>query len=1116
MENVKEKYLVPMIGLGNCGKSTFLNTLINIDDNILETGDQGKTNFVCIIRYNENLNEPEFYHVSIEKKEGKIFYIEKDERIKGLTKIKEEIKNLNNKYENEKNFQNLYYILEIKMNIPFIKDSKFFEKYDLVDIPGLDNEKIKIIDNIKENIKFCIYMINSKYYKDNIDIIKEVNKICNLNFNNSLIILSKIDEIKNKKDIMKRFKTLLMENFGDNVYDNSNTIMKLDSICLKYEIMAQNNFEYLLRYYWRKSYFEKDANEKSFLKIIEKSFLKIIEKTLFEMLMSNKNFININNLDEFCKTMANKVNSDESDEILKIIKKLESDNIPIKYKRNKNYIHSLYQCFKEKLIIISESKMKKKINDYFEKTKEITKRKSIEKVKENKKENKKEINIINILNQFKIFFNENFKNLSEDNNLDEYTKECNKIIYFMEKGKLSVPIFGCYNSGKSTTINSFIGDDILPTNEDENTRTIIFIRHNNIEEPILYKAKLLEDNNEYKKNRYYLEKDEDFSPIIGKKRIKSFIDLKNDILAKLDNNEKNEKNEKNEIFYILETKIKMLEELKLHEDLKNKIEFIDIPGLNVNGNLFNKYDGSLQEIVSVSSLFIFVIPMDKPITDPSNEQILNHLYSNIKTILGKDIIDSSLFLINKCEDKQIELGNIKKELNKFLKKKINLIQKYSSLKTLEFIKTKEFYENFNLNEYKKNYIDTMNSESFDEYLINELESKLEEDFDIEYNMTENDEISKKDEKVLKEYCNDKDNVDKIISMLSFGRKNIKTLKSYITSNCDNFHKLLNEILIEKQKELDIFYINRFLEFLKKIELFFNRNQEKIITNEEIKRMENKRKELDQSLKDCLKECNLINLLNTVNNSIEQEIFIEYKRESEQKMKGKDIKELEKEIREKIDLKLKDFEIQFNKERELFLLKIQNIIINIYNNYIPINEKRDLLEKNELLKLFNENDLIKEKVIMLGLGGVGTAIGGGITILCETALSGLMGGIFGLAIGVVIGGSIFISKGIYNYVQKKDNYNKLLNTIYNQYTAIFDAVKFNVQNNIKELVNHISNLISLISDLLTNNISKIKTEVWGKSKAQFLKLFEEYKKNLLTEYPFLYANKDDFSHEIAYK
>ena len=313
MEKKNEKYCVPIIGPISCGKSTFLNFLIyndDFDDNLLEEGLQITTKFVCVIRHNPKLENPEFYHVTLEK----------NKRIKGKKKIKEEIKkiNLNSKDEGDNNINNLFYILEI--NIKFSKYTKFFEEYDLLDIPGLDEANNtdyaeKIIDCLKGNFKFCIYMFNSKYYKDiNImKIIKSINEKCNLTLTNSLIILNKIDEHTNKEYIMREFSGNLMKNLGDIIYDDSNTILGLDSISFKKENLAESNIYNLINYY-KNTLKDKDDND---------ALLKIIKEVLFETFNSQNNEFKVFN--EFLKSKSEKMEAKEEKKLLNFIEKLGFD-----------------------------------------------------------------------------------------------------------------------------------------------------------------------------------------------------------------------------------------------------------------------------------------------------------------------------------------------------------------------------------------------------------------------------------------------------------------------------------------------------------------------------------------------------------------------------------------------------------------------------------------------------------------------------------------------------------------------------------------------------------------------------------------------------------------------
>ena len=67
-QKIEERRGFIVIGMISSGKSTFLNSLLGIT--YLESKDDVTTKFVTIIRYNENLKEPKFYHLKVIKEEN--------------------------------------------------------------------------------------------------------------------------------------------------------------------------------------------------------------------------------------------------------------------------------------------------------------------------------------------------------------------------------------------------------------------------------------------------------------------------------------------------------------------------------------------------------------------------------------------------------------------------------------------------------------------------------------------------------------------------------------------------------------------------------------------------------------------------------------------------------------------------------------------------------------------------------------------------------------------------------------------------------------------------------------------------------------------------------------
>ena len=70
MENskdfIQERKGMIVIGMISSGKSTFLNSIFGF--NYLQTNDNITTKFICIIRYNPNLKEAEFYKLKLLQK----------------------------------------------------------------------------------------------------------------------------------------------------------------------------------------------------------------------------------------------------------------------------------------------------------------------------------------------------------------------------------------------------------------------------------------------------------------------------------------------------------------------------------------------------------------------------------------------------------------------------------------------------------------------------------------------------------------------------------------------------------------------------------------------------------------------------------------------------------------------------------------------------------------------------------------------------------------------------------------------------------------------------------------------------------------------------------------
>ena len=146
---MEERKGIIVIGMISSGKSTFLNSLLGIT--YLEAKDDVTTKFVTIIRYNENLKEPKFYHLKLIKEEES----KKDE--KETKKDQEETKKDEEQSKNDEKEKNEKDNIIIDSNVEDIKakeENLYLFEQDGEESIGADNivKKIKEInDEEKEN-----------------------------------------------------------------------------------------------------------------------------------------------------------------------------------------------------------------------------------------------------------------------------------------------------------------------------------------------------------------------------------------------------------------------------------------------------------------------------------------------------------------------------------------------------------------------------------------------------------------------------------------------------------------------------------------------------------------------------------------------------------------------------------------------------------------------------------------------------------------------------------------------------------------------------------------------------------------------------------------------------
>ena len=127
-----ERFCIPIIGVINSGKSTFLNYLLNLC--FLQIGENETTKFISIIRHKEEAIIPEIYEVEIKKRDDNAFnFCEKVDNLLSssdpnkvneilLEKIRKRNEDIKNKEDGDKNnSEPENYFLIIRVKILFLK-----------------------------------------------------------------------------------------------------------------------------------------------------------------------------------------------------------------------------------------------------------------------------------------------------------------------------------------------------------------------------------------------------------------------------------------------------------------------------------------------------------------------------------------------------------------------------------------------------------------------------------------------------------------------------------------------------------------------------------------------------------------------------------------------------------------------------------------------------------------------------------------------------------------------------------------------------------------------------------------------------------------------------------
>ena len=354
--------------------------------------------------------------------------------------------------------------------------------------------------------------------------------------------------------------------------------------------------------------------------------------------------------------------------------------------------------------------------------------------------------------------------------------------------KIRITVYGTYNAGKSSTLNSFIGKDLLQVDDEQCTGKPILIRYlKKDEKPKIYKAELKTVKDYDKFSHYaFIEKGQALAE--GDEAVRNFISSQNIIV----NNNFDKNQSKKDDFFILKTPIKFLDELDLSEEIKNNVEFLDTPGLTTQ-YLENESD-LLEKLIEQTFIYFFIIDPKIGGSDTNSfKQILTN--TMLKTINNRSIINDSItfpyfFICNKCDDENTDFNSEKcnRNINSILateKEKFDII-KFSAHKRKKILDKMNEYtpENF-IEKVEKEFFNVLyfNGKTFYDYLDSYIAKDFKNNFigDLNPEIKPDQIILDKIIKILKkrDYKISEENkiiLSKLSGYLSFCNNNFENLK----------------------------------------------------------------------------------------------------------------------------------------------------------------------------------------------------------------------------------------------------------------------------------------------------------------------------------------------------
>ena len=965
-----------------------------------------------------------------------------------------------------------------------------------------ESEKIKenmkyikgIFQFIRNKIDFGIIIIDScQHYKpQNIQIIKELHDNVNIEFQNFLFVLNKIDLVDDPEEAEQACRNYFVQRLDSNTFNiNFNVFVKINSFQLKNEINMDKDFRYFFRYY-----FNKYISEFKKLKSSTPNGEENLDNFTFVMFISSEITKFIQNKEEYLQQLAEKVKEDEFQQIVKIYEEIKNEqseiiNFGIDLEKPEEdeedndsivALKAFYQSFKEKLLVPKYSDDVQTIIDYFN---DFTKKgNQIDPNNTPSLTNEEEA-----ISNFKLVFEGLKKYKTDEENVVELLSldlnRLEKIIY--NKKKIYIPFIGVSSAGKSTILNCIVGDYIFPESQKECTTKGIILQHNFKDETELFETDMDPSCD------YYVFKERRSRPVAkGKYEVTKYLKTLNSFYSKNENKH----------FFILKTPIKLFDILNLSDDLKKRTSFIDLPGGDTDENAFNQLGkgGEMtiyQKLIHISTSFCF-INKGRAIGLAQNYDVFrklfneSHMHSQI--INEKDFLKNCLFVLNEFTILSPEEKNITKikmdieqvlyntNQNKELEKNIN-VTIFNALKYSQYLNTHKIYTNLSylFKSITKSYLNQFDfglgiklfqETNYVKFAYENIKKRIKSITDNidEKKMCTDDFLCIVKSLIIDELQSlhrnssnkDNANIKKISNILYNFIENIKQIKFYKESFCEDFfNQLYNQIL-----NSDALLKKQYNEYLEEsfgyLDKFFNQDfeQKKNIKTEDINIFN---KNIEPEVEGIFNKYNFENIFQKYEKQIM--LYLQAKKgDAEAILESHDnnldkalesitpglqelINNFQKEINENVDGLGNDIEMFKKKAKEI-----------IHKAYESSSEKLGMKTDLSLGKL--DTSFLEDLYNNLGI--VGGVVAGGIGATLTVAIFGLnmIPGI-GTVISIIAGVGALIIGAIFGPSKKK----KFQNAI--------DKIIKNVSEGFRKQKNM---LIKTLNKLKNKLIKDMKTEI----------------------------------------